>query len=134
MKKLLIIFLLIFGGLHSFAQDDDNERIRDKMKEFIQRRLNISRAEAGRFAPIFVRYFREWRTTLRETPDILLRQQRVAELRMRYREEFKPILGEHRSNQVFVQQDVFIHELINMQKENRMMKDRPGKRFRSTLQ
>jgi hypothetical protein len=135
MKKLLIILCLFLGGLQTFAQQDDNEKIRDKMREFIQQRLNLSRNEADRFAPVFVRYFREWRTTIRENVnDLLVRQQRVTELQLRYREEFKPILGEQRSNQVFIQQKVFIDELRIMQKENRTMNERPNRRFRSALQ
>jgi len=135
MKNLLIILCLFFGGLQTFAQQDDNEKIRDKMREFIQQRLNLSRNEADRFAPVFVRYFREWRKTIRENVnDLLVRQQRVTELQLRYREEFKPILGDQRSNQVFIQQKVFIDELRIMQKENRTMNERPNRRFRTALQ
>ena len=52
-----------------FAQDDENDgndKIRDKMNEYIQRRLNLNDDEAKKFTPVFLRYFNEWRQTIRE--------------------------------------------------------------------
>src|SRR5215510_6206135 len=103
MKKILLILTLaLLTGFASQAQEDNNDKIRDKMREFIQRRLNLSRSEAERFTPVFIRYFTEWRQNLRE-PDILLREQKVTEVKIRYRTEFREIVGEKRSNEVFRQ-------------------------------
>src|ERR1043165_7972234 len=102
MKKfLLILTLALFAGFVVKAQDDDNDKIRDKMREFIQRRLDLSRNEAERFTPVFIRYFREWRQTLKENrEDVLVRQQKIVHLRIRYRTEFREIVGEKRSNEI----------------------------------
>ena len=110
MKKILLILTLaLFAGFAAKAQDDDNDKIRDKMREFIQKRLNLSKNEAERFTPVFIRYFREWRQAIREhKDDVLLRQQKIVDLRIRYRTEFKEIVGEKRSNQVFENQDRFV--------------------------
>jgi hypothetical protein len=136
MKKILFILTLtLFAGFVAQAQDDDNDKIRDKMREFIQRRLNLTRNEAERFSPVFVRYFREWRQTLRENKaDVLVRQQRIAELRIRYRTEFKDIVGEKRSNEIFRKQEEFIDGLQKMRAEQNRRDDRPNKRFRSLVQ
>ena len=124
MKKIVLIISLVFAfGIRSFAQNeenDGNEKIRDKMTEFIQKRLNLSKGEAERFTPVFLRYFREWRTTIRENRgDVIMMQKRVAEVRLQYRDQFKEIIGERRSNDVYVQQDLFIRELRRMQMENK---------------
>ena len=110
MKKfLLILTLALFAGFAVNAQDDGDEKIRDKMREFIQRKLNLSKNEAERFTPVFIRYFIEWRQTLRDNKgDNLVRTQRIAELRIRYRTEFKEIVGEKRSNEVYKRQDEFV--------------------------
>ena len=50
MKRFLLIVSLFFvSGTSLFAQDDDNdgnEKIRDRMNEYIQKRLNLSNDEA----------------------------------------------------------------------------------------
>ena len=138
MKKfLLILTLALLAGFSSNAQGDDNDRIRDKMREFIQKRLNLTRNEAERFTPVFIRYFREWKQTLQENrADGLVRQQRIIELRLRYRTEFRDIVGEKRSNDVYRQQDIFIHEIKEMREEQIKARrtERPNKSFRSLIQ
>ena len=135
MKKfLLILTLALFAASGLQAQDDENDRIRDKMREFIQKRLNLTRNEAERFTPVFVRYFREWRQTLREHKgDMLERQKRIVDLRIRYRPEFREIVGERRSIDIYKRQDEFIRILGEQQLKNRR-DDRPNKRFRSLLE
>jgi len=136
-KVLLILTLALFAGFASQAQDDDNDKIRDRMREFIQKRLNLTRNEAERFTPVFIRYFREWRQTLRDhRDDNLVRTQRIAELRIRYRTEFRDIVGEKRSNDIFKRQDEFIQGIQKMREEQVRNKkdDRPNKRFRSLIQ
>jgi len=121
MKRfLLILTLALFAGFAAKAQDDDNDKIRDKMREFIQKRLNLSKNEAERFTPVFIRYFREWRQTLREhKDDVLERQKRIVDIRIRYRTEFKEIVGEKRSNRVYKEQDEFVRIIRQQQLERK---------------
>jgi len=131
MKRFLLILSLFFvTGSCLFAQDDDNdgnEKIRDKMNEYIQKRLNLSDDEAKKFTPVFLRYFREWRQTIKENRgDKLILQQKIVDLRLRYRTQFRELLGERRGNQVFNQQDNFINELKNLRKDR--LGDRPLRR------
>ena len=117
MKKILLILTLtLLAGFASQAQDDENDKIRDKMREFIQKRLNLTRNEAERFTPVFIRYFREWRQNIRE-PDILIRDQKIAEIKVRYRTEFREIVGEKRSNEVYQQQKIFIDNLKRLRED-----------------
>lgn len=129
MKKILFILSLLFiSTLAAKAQEEDgDDRIRDKMREYIQLRLKLNKDEADRFTPVFIRYFREWRTALKENrSDRLILQQKVVELRLRYRGEFKEIIGERRSNEVFKRQDDFIQELKTIRQER--MRDRQAPR------
>lgn len=115
------------------AQDDDddgNEKIRDKMNEYIQKRLNISNDEAKKFTPVFLKYFQEWRQTIRENrADKLVLQQKIVDLRLRYRTQFREILGEQRGNQVYNQQERFIQELRSIRRDRQG--DRPLRRGRN---
>ena len=127
MKKFLIILALSLVAYNGFAQEEEqgtNERIRDRMSEFIQKRLHVSSEESQRFTPVFFRYFKEWRTTLRDNRgDRLLLQQKVVDIRLRYRNEFREILGEKRGSQVYDHQEVFIKEMRRIGKER--MESRP---------
>jgi hypothetical protein len=130
-RYILILTLLIASAVPVFAQDDDdddaNEKIQDKMSEYIQKRLDLTKEETTKFAPVFLKYFREWRQTIRDNKgDKLVRQQKVIELRLRYRTQFRDIIGERRGNQVFVQQDRFIQELIEIRNQRRG--NNPGNR------
>ena len=90
MKKILLILGWLFlSAAPLLAQDDDDqeegaEKIRDKMNEFIQKRLDLSKDESSKFTPVFIRYFQEWRQTLRDTKGLptLDRQQKVIELQV----------------------------------------------------
>ena len=129
-KTLIILSLVLCASLRVMAQDEEpeaggGEKIRDKMNEYIQKRLDVSSDEARKFTPIFLRYFREWRQTMRQyRDDRLLRQQKIIELRLRFRPEFRDILGEKRANMVYDSQERFIQEIKNLE-ERRMGRDRP---------
>ncbi|HQV60369.1 MAG: hypothetical protein IPN39_05575 [Chitinophagaceae bacterium] len=134
MKKILFILsLLLITSTIIFAQNDEgDDRIRDKMREYIQLRMRLTRGEAERFTPVFVRYFNEWRNTLKENrTDRLILQQKVVELRLRYRGEFKEIIGDRRSNEVFEHQERFIKELKNLRQERIQNRQGPRNRIRS---
>jgi hypothetical protein len=126
MKKIVyILSFLILASSSCFAQDDQQgpaERIREKMVEYIQDKLNLSKSEAQRFTPIFLDYFRELRSTNQQfKSDRLVLQQKIIELRLRYRDQFKPILGEKRSNDVFVYEHNFVQEVreqLNLRRDN----------------
>jgi len=131
MKRFLLIVSLFFAtGTCLFAQDDDNdgnEKIRDRMNEYIQKRLNLSNDEAKKFTPIFLQYFKEWRQTLRDNKgDRLILQQKIVDLRLRYRTQFREVLGEQRGNQVFGHQEKFIKELRDLRRDR--LGDKPLKR------
>jgi hypothetical protein len=138
MKRFLIIltlFLSIGFALHAQDENSNDDKIRAKMTEFIQRRLNLSKNEAEKFSPVFLRYFNEWRSTLREfrgNPDRLLLKQRIVDLQLRYRNEFKDIIGPKRSNDVFEQQKVFIETIKNVREEQ--IENRANRRFRALNQ
>ncbi|MEI9913060.1 MAG: hypothetical protein WDO71_27565 [Bacteroidota bacterium] len=123
MKKLLFILSLLFvTSVRLFAQEEDEneggEKIRDKMNEYIQQRLDLSKDEAEKFTPVFLKYFREWRQTIKDNKaDKLILQQKIVELRLRYRTQFRDIIGEKRSNQVFGHQEAFIRIIRDVRRE-----------------
>jgi len=117
----------------SFAQDDDDQgsRVRERMTEYIQKRLSLSKSEAEKFGPVFLDYFNQLRKTNQEYKgDRLVLQQKVAELKLNYRNQFKTIVGDKKSNDVFIYERDFIKELQairNERSQNRGGGNRAGR-------
>src|SRR6478735_3987103 len=103
MKKLLYTLLFLLSINIAFAQDEGNpDKVRERMTEYIQKRLDLSQSEAERFGPVFIDYFNELRKTNQDFKgDRLVLQQKVTDVRLRYRDQFKGIIGEKKSNDVF---------------------------------
>ena len=125
MKRIAyILSFILITSCSTFAQDapDGNiQTVREKMIEYIQDRLGLSKPEADRFGPVYIDYFRELRD-IRKTykGDPLVMQQKIVDLRLRYRDQFKPIIGEKRSN------DVFVYERDFIQKARQLLNERKG--------
>ena len=140
MKKYFIILTLLFTGLITYAQDqrgdDKASKISDRMSEYIRDRLNLSKSEAQKFTPVFLRYFQEFRQIHNDNKsDVLILKQKIIDLRIRYRNEFRQIMDEPKANKVFVYEDEFRQKAIQILEARR---DRLGEkaiqRNRSLLQ
>ncbi|MGV3530701.1 MAG: hypothetical protein ACO1OO_17490 [Flavisolibacter sp.] len=129
MKKLVyILFFTLFFQAGAMAQQPNGVgKVREKMVEYIQDRLNLSRAEAEKFQPIFLNYFNDLRKTNQQyRNDRLVLQQKVIELRLRYRDQLKPVIGEKRSNEVFQYERDFVDKVKEIRDER--MDNRRGGR------
>ena len=120
-------------ALHAQEQDNEpGEKLREKMVEYIQKKLGLSRNEAERFQPVFFDYLKQMRSTRQEfrTDQILLKK-KIADLRVRTRDQLKPIIGENRSNEVFRHEQEFIKIAIQEQKE-RLQNRKDGRANKKT--
>jgi hypothetical protein len=134
MKRwLLILSLFLIPSFAVMAQEDDpvpeqevEGKLQQRMREYIQDKLRLSKKESERFSPIFVRYFRDFAKTHRENrTDKLILQQKIIELRLRYRGEFREVIEEQKANRVFHFEDEFRKKAIEIIKDNR--RERLGK-------
>lgn len=99
MKKVLFIFgclLFSFSFLHAqdeTGQDDPNGKIKERFREFMQQRLDLTRDEADKTFPLFLRYFHEVSLARKEFADDNLKmRQKVIDIKLRYREQFREAL------------------------------------------
>jgi len=139
MKKYFIILILFFSGLGVRAQDNEDDKggkIKDRMNEYIQDRLGLSNKEAEKFTPVFLRYFQEFKQIHRENrTDILILKQKIIDLRIRYRNEFRQIMDEPKANKVFVYEDEFRRKAIQILETRKdRLGGKPFQRNRSLLQ
>jgi hypothetical protein len=134
-KKLYIWCFLVLFSFSAFAQESEEGvgRMREKMVEYIQQKLSLSKSEAERFSPVFLEYFRELRKTNQELRggDKLVLQQKIVELRLRYRDQFRNIIGEKKGNDVFHYEREFVKEVKELREDRLQGKGdgRANKRF-----
>ena len=129
-KYLLILTLFLTTGFTAFSQDEESDdrigKLQLKMQQYIQKRLNLSKTEAERFSPIFLRYISELRKTHRENKtDRPMLQLKVAELRVRFRDEFRQVVDEQRANKIFQHQKEF-EEKVRQEILERRQQNKPG--------
>jgi hypothetical protein len=119
MKKILyILSFLSIISISTFAQDEGGGKLREKMTEYIQQKLGLSKAEAEKFSPVYLDYFRDLKRTTQDFKgDRLVLQQKIVELRLHYRDQFKPIIGEKRSNDVFTYEREFVQGVKELQQD-----------------
>lgn len=144
MKKWFIILSLVFIPVSGvWAQQEPDEptpqesKLRERMQEYIQNRLNLNRNEAERFTPVFIRYFRDFAQTHRQfRGDRLILQKKIIDLRLRYRNEFRQVIDEQRANKVYHFEDEFRKGAMEIMRENRRnrMEGKPLRRNRSIIQ
>lgn len=112
------------ASLFSHGQDASDEaanKLQERMATYIQKRLGLSRAESQRFSPIFLRYIMELRKTHRDNRDDRpMLQLKVAELRIRFREEFRQVMDEQRANKVYEYQREFELKVVEEIKQRRL--------------
>jgi hypothetical protein len=135
MNKILYTLLFLFS-LNSAIAQDDGAKVRERMTEYIQKRLDLSKAEAERFGPVFINYFNDLKKTNQDFKgDRLVLQQKTVDLRLRYRDQFKGIIGDKKSNDVFTYERDFINEVKELRKERleNGNDNRPNKRSKGQL-
>ena len=119
MKKLYFLFFLLGFGIFSQAQparpvrgdnkSADLRKIQAMEMAFITKELNLSPDEAQKFWPLFNQYRNEIKGVSIDTKvgDHLDRQQKVLDVRKKYREDFTKVMTQERANKVFGAEDEF---------------------------
>ena len=114
MKRIIYTLFFCFFLQCAFAQDDQpGGKLKERMVEFIQNKLGLNKSEAERFQPMFMDYLRNLRDAKRQANgDRLVLQQKVVDLRLRFRDQVKPVIGEKRSNDVFTYEKEFLKGVL----------------------
>lgn len=140
MKRILYLlsFIMVLSTA-SYAQDDDRNgnKVQEQMNVYVQKRLGLSKAEAERFSPVFQSYFNELRQTNQQYKgDRLVMQKKIVDLRLKYRNQFKNIVGDKKSNDVFNYERDFVEEVKALRNDRLQNKsnNRDNKRSKGLLQ
>ncbi len=111
MKSLLstIILVLLVSSTNAQTRPEGEKRSMEAKKlqamemAFITKELNLSPDEAQKFWPVFNQYRNELKSIAKNQSvnDQLERQQKMLDVRKRYREDFSKCVDQQRANKVF---------------------------------
>lgn len=136
MKKLIpLLLLLISSSLMAQAQDDAKQPDREKKMQdiealkvaFLSRELELSPEDAQKFWPVYNQYNRELTTAYQRNENVIDREEKVLEVRKKYKGQLSSVLGEQRMNRMFNAEGRFHQVLINVMRRQKQMR-RPGGR------
>ena len=124
MKKLYL--LMAFAGITFFADAQETLPTEKKQQDiealkvaFISKELELTPDEAQKFWPVYNQYAKELRSTIKDDADVLDRDEKVLNLRKRYKDQFTKVLGQERMNRVFNSEGRFRQLLIkSMRNQN----------------
>lgn len=123
MKKYVLLILTIFGS-YSFtlAQNGNGrERIQALKVAFITQKLHLTASEAEKFWPVYNQYDNEiMQLRARDkNDDVLENEQKLLNIRKKYKSSFENILGPQRLNDLYNAERDFRNVLIQRLKERR---------------
>jgi hypothetical protein len=127
MKKYLLLFLMIFGSFSfAIAQNENgqrSEKIQALKIAFITQKLHLSSGEAEKFWPVYNDYQNEIRQLRgNKNDDVLENEQKLLDIRKKYKPSFEKILGPQRLNDLYNAERDFRNVLIRSLKEQRQQR------------
>jgi hypothetical protein len=136
MKKLY--FLLAFVTITGLASAQDEQPPSDKKiadiealkVAFISKDLELTPEEAQKFWPVYNQYSKELKTTRKDNPDPLDRDEKVLNLRKGYKEQLTKILGPQRVNKMYNAEGRFHALLFKAMRKQNQMQTRPNRPLR----
>ncbi len=128
-----LILITNFSSLQAQTTQPDpinkEEKIRALEVAFISRKLNLTTDEAQKFWPVYNEYKTDMRSVVgpkekRKEIDVLDKEEKVLEVRKKYKDRFTQAVGEKKMNQFFQAEHEFRGVLLN--RLNKNPGNRPG--------
>ncbi len=119
MKKYILFIVLLFCcSCFLRAQDQDGSKRGEKVQAlkiaFITQKLELTAEEAQKFWPIYGQYENDIKGVLADSKneDVIDNDERLLNIRKKYRPEFTKLLGQARMNSLFASEKEFRRMLL----------------------
>jgi hypothetical protein len=127
MKKYLLLVLMILGTFSFACAQNGNGQRSEKIQAlkiaFISQRLHLNSTEAEKFWPVYNDYQSEIRQLRsNKSDDVLENEQKLLDIRKRYKPSFEKILGPQRLNDLYTAEKDFRNVLIRSLKEQKQQR------------
>jgi len=127
MRKILFVILAAIPLVLSAQNPAENRenRLRSLEIAYLTREVNITPDEAQKFWPIYNKYADEMRAAMQagRNEDVLERQQKMLDIRKKYRPEFSRILTPARTNKLFEAEGRFRDMIKRELQQRRALQD-----------
>lgn len=109
MKRLILIITFFLGSFSFVKSQNDNkedrgEKIQALKIAFITQKLELTSDEAQKFWPVYNRYETDIRQVIRDNKtggDAIDNEEKVLNVKKRYRSEFIKVIGQPKTNTLF---------------------------------
>jgi len=132
MRKLY--FILIFTTITGLSKAQEEQPSEKKLADiealkvaFISKELELTPDEAQKFWPVYNQYSKEIKATRIDNPDVLERDEKILNLRKRYKEQFTKILGPQRVNNMYNAESKFNQLLFKAMRRQNRLQNHPNK-------
>lgn len=131
MKNILLIMTIILSGYTVNAQKGETkrEKVQALKIAFITQKLELTSDEAQKFWPVYNRYDAEIKQTITDNRggDAIDKEEKILNIRKKYRTEFTKVLGQPKTNKFFNTEREFRGVLMR-NLNNRKGEQKPGNR------
>jgi len=132
MRKLYFILIFItITGLSKAQEEQPSEKkladIEALKVAFISKELELTPDEAQKFWPVYNQYSKEIKATRIDNPDVLERDEKILNLRKRYKEQFTKILGPQRVNNMYNAESKFNQLLFKAMRRQNRLQNQPNR-------
>lgn len=107
MKKTALLIIFFAVTVMAYNQGIEGEKVHDIFLKYITTKLSLNSQELSQMQVLVPRYFNELRKIHKNNTDPLLREQQKIAIKIKYRDQLIPLLGEKRANQVFIEEQLF---------------------------
>jgi hypothetical protein len=124
MKKYILILLATLGSFFYVKAQDDAAQRAEKIQAlkiaFITQKLQLSTGEAEKFWPVYNQYENEVKSLRANNKDgdVLENEQKLLDIRKKYKPSFEKILGPEKINNLFNSERDFRNVLIKRLKNH----------------
>ncbi len=130
MKKIFLLIISFSTIALVLTAQEVQQPVNEKRQQeiealkvaFISRELQLTPEEAQQFWPIYNQYSNEIKETMKSDPDVLDRDERILNIRKRYKDQFIKILGPDRLNRLFEAEGRFHQLLIRAMRRRQEMR------------
>ena len=126
---MILIGTAFFAGAQENIPSEKKQQDIEALKvAFISRELGLTPEEAQKFWPVYNQYANELRGVVKDDQDILETEERVLNIKQKYKDQFSKILGANRMNKMFNAEGRFRQVLIkSIRNQRQLQRNNPKK-------